>query len=481
MPFFQNVFDQEYQGYLVLGDRKLIPTFKVAPNKNFQSKQVAWNVGPYDFSEENTLEFNFSWDSNFKNWASVPINIAGSDPSATKPAEIVQALNANPMFSSNLVASVLYLNGASSVTVSKNPSKKQNIKFYFGNSGAEKILKFNKNAGVAELPEYFNRHTIENSNNFEDSLGMLIRLDEGDSTDQQVIIDAGFDPASMQEDWQLIGGRSGIFTFKKMSVDSDDRVTEIIEYSAGSRVGNFAKKTQYRYSGSNKNPDQITEIPYVLTSGDLIDPRPNIRILINDNYVDYQVGGGEGQEPNNLLALMDSLDISYSTFTSVSYPSFSNFTGKIIIPELEESDLNPDLTSETRSTIENFVDNGGTLIMFEPSSGDLIGVLNAIFNFSLSDNSADEPISLTEAGSILFPGESSTIPTNDTTNSLDTSTLPPNSVPIYEGDGSDQSVVTMIPYGNGKIYVLGWDWYSAAPVGAQNGGWNSLLEAILKS
>lgn len=273
MPFFQNVFDQEYQGYLVLADRKLSPTFVVPPNKNLQSRQVAWNPGPYDFSADPMLEFNFCWDSEFKNWSKVEVDVSGSDPSNTSPQEAVSALNSNPVFSSLLIASVLKLNGSDSVGLSRNPSKKQNFKFYFSNSGAEKVLGFNAEAGVSEIPSYFGRHTIENRFSFPDSAGMLIRLDESDPVDQAIIERAGFAPGSMQADWQLLKGRgSGLFTFKKMTVDGSDRVTEIIEYPAGAVVGDFAKKVKYSYSGSNKNPSEVTEVPHVLESGDLISP-----------------------------------------------------------------------------------------------------------------------------------------------------------------------------------------------------------------
>jgi hypothetical protein len=267
MAFFQNVFDQEYQGYLVLADRKLSPTFKIAPNKNLQSKQIAWNNGPYDFSSENTLEFNFSWDIEFKNWSSVSINVEGADPSSTTAYEVASALNNEPMFSSVFVASVM----ENSVLVSKKTAK--NVKFYFGNSGAETVLGFNKKAGVAELPNYFERHTIENVKNFDDSVGMLVRLDETDPVDQAVIENAGFNPAEMKADWELIRGRgAGLFTFQKITVDGSDRTTQIIEYPAGAIVGDFARKINYVYSGSNKNPNQITEIPHVLEEVDLIEP-----------------------------------------------------------------------------------------------------------------------------------------------------------------------------------------------------------------
>lgn len=274
MPFFQNVFDQEYQGYLILADRKLSPTFTVAPNKNPQSKQVAWNQGPYDFSSSGSLlVFNFSWDLEFKNWSSVTIDVAGGDPSATRPAEVVAALNSDPMFSSLMVASVVKVDGSDSVGISRNPLKKQSLRFYFSNSGAERALGFNARAGVAELPLYFGRHTLDNRSSFADSAGLLIRLDESDPVDQAVITRAGFDPAAMQADWQLLRGRgAGLFTFQKLTVDGSDRITEIIEYPAGAVVGDFAKKTKYAYSGSNKNPDRVTEEPHVLVSADLVTP-----------------------------------------------------------------------------------------------------------------------------------------------------------------------------------------------------------------
>lgn len=271
MAFFQNVFDQEYQGYMVLGDRKLSLTFKVPPNKNLQSKMVAWNHGPYDFSVSNLLEFNFCWDPDFKNWASVSIDVSGADPSATTAYEVVDALNADAMFSSMFIASVVGVDGGDSVGISKNPAKKKNARMYFGNAGAETKLKFNKNAGVAELPEYFNRHTIANRSTFADSVGMLIKLDPSDPVDQLVIEDAGF-AADAREDYELLKGRSGIFTFQKLTVDGSDRITQIIEYPAGSVPGDFARKIQYQYSGSQTKPSQVTEIPYVLQESDLVSP-----------------------------------------------------------------------------------------------------------------------------------------------------------------------------------------------------------------
>ena len=99
MSFFQNVFDQEFQGYLVLGDRQASITYKVAASKNHQSKQIAWVAGPYDLSVTNTLVLNYSWDKEFKHWSSVEINIAGVNASSTTAIEIADKLNQNSTFS----------------------------------------------------------------------------------------------------------------------------------------------------------------------------------------------------------------------------------------------------------------------------------------------------------------------------------------------------------------------------------------------
>lgn len=273
MAFFQNVFDQEFQGSLILADRKLAPTFKLGPNRNLQTRQVAWNAGAYDLSSGGGLEFNFAWDADFKQWASVTINVAGAVASATEASEVAAALNADPTFSSVFVAGVTQMPEGDSVVVSKVASKRQQVKFYFGNYGAGRQLGFNKMAPVAELPEYFERHTVANARNYPDSVGMLLRLDEADSGDRAVIEAAGFDPDAMKADWQLLRGRSsGLFTFQKLTVDGSDRVTQIIEYPAGAVPGDFARKINYSYSGVNTKPSQVTEIPHVLQESDLVQP-----------------------------------------------------------------------------------------------------------------------------------------------------------------------------------------------------------------
>jgi hypothetical protein len=57
-----------------------------------------------------------------------------------------------------------------------------------------------------------------------------------------------------------------------LTVDGSDRITQIIEYPAGAVEGDFARKINYTYTSANTNPSTITEIPYVLTDSDLVNP-----------------------------------------------------------------------------------------------------------------------------------------------------------------------------------------------------------------
>lgn len=275
--YFQNPLNDEFRGNWVLGDRQYSLTFICLGNKNIYDNMITWTQGPYDLSASGLLTINYAWDVDFKIYSELTIDVTGADPTATTASEIVNILNANATFSSMWVASlnpnIYAIPQVFGVRIAKKSGRvKQVIRVYISNTGAEAVLNFNGKAGVAELPTYFERHTIANRFAFSDSLATLVALDPSNPIDAQIITNAGFDPTVVLEDWQLLSGRSGIFNFQKITVDGSDRITEIIQYPAGSVVGAFARKIQYTYTAANKNPSQITEIPYVLTSGDLITP-----------------------------------------------------------------------------------------------------------------------------------------------------------------------------------------------------------------
>lgn len=274
MSFFQNPFSSEFRGSLSFEGRQYSLTFSVPANMNKNLSTIAWNVGPYDLSTYTTLTFNIAFDSDLKNFVPFAINVSGATPSVTTAAEVCVLLNANTNFSTWFVATVIESSrGSQTYRILIKTNNPESMRFYISNTGAEKILRFNKYAGVAELPSYYTRHTIANRFNFTDSTAQLIELDETDATyDQPIITDAGFIYGDMKEDWELLAGRVGLFTFKKQTVDGSNRVTEIIEYSAGAVVGDMAKKTKYTYTAANTSPTNITQIPWTLESADLITP-----------------------------------------------------------------------------------------------------------------------------------------------------------------------------------------------------------------
>lgn len=272
MPFFQNPFDAEFRGHLVLGDRQHIPTFSVKANRNRSDLIVAWNNEPYDLSVDSDLTISFAYDPDFKNFGTITIDVSAGamNSSAVTAAEVVAALNADGTFNEIFTASVH--GGFPGTVLIRSQRDRTAIKTYMANSGAEKKLKFNRWAGVEEIPTYFERHTIGNRFAFPDSLGMLVLLDTGDPIDQQIITDAGLDYTTELADYQLLRGRSSLFNFQVFTVDGDDRITQIIEYPAGAKTGDLGRKIVYTYTDSNKSPDTIAEMPYTLQDGDILTP-----------------------------------------------------------------------------------------------------------------------------------------------------------------------------------------------------------------
>lgn len=270
MAFFQNLFNQEFRGNWVLGDRQQSLTFSCPANRNTPEYQLAYNDGPWDLSTVGgVLTINYAIDKNLQNYTVLNIDITGAVASSTSPQEVAEILNNNSTFNSMFLAEIT----PSRLSILIKTKTGVLVKTWIANTGAERSLRFNKHAGVAELPSYFEKHTIENRLNYPDSAGQLIKLDETDTTiDAPIIEEAGFDPSSIREDWELIRGRSGLFTFKKITVDGSNRTTQIIEYPAGALEGDLARKINYKYSGANTNPSEVTEIPYVLGAGDLITP-----------------------------------------------------------------------------------------------------------------------------------------------------------------------------------------------------------------
>lgn len=281
MSFFQAPFGEEFRQKWPIGQDVTI--FIGANSNNIGQPMISWNTEPYNFSMVNILNINFAYDPDRKNYSTVSIDVAGAIPAATLAVEVSTILNANATFATYFIASILNSPSGPVTTgppyrVSIAPRKgtsgwqKQNLRFYISNGNAESILQFNQKAPVKELPTYFARHTVANRFNYPDCQACLVELDPANPVDAAVITAAGLNPLVVQTDWELLHGRSIGHSFKKTTQDGSNRVTTIIEYPAGAVAGDMGKKVQYTYTGTNVTPDQITEVPYVLTIADLVTP-----------------------------------------------------------------------------------------------------------------------------------------------------------------------------------------------------------------
>ena len=77
-------------------------------------------------------------------------------------------------------------------------------------------------------------------------------------------------------------------------------------------------------------------------------------IFVNNDFVDYdEDSNSDGDEANNLIAMFDESGIAYKKFTDIDGTTFSSLDNmdKLIIPELDEDDLLPSLTSDARNAI----------------------------------------------------------------------------------------------------------------------------------
>lgn len=89
-------------------------------------------------------------------------------------------------------------------------------------------------------------------------------------------VNLGFTLAGELRDYQLLQGRSGLFTFTRVLTNDGTRPLRVLEYPAGATAGYVAKLLTYTWiaaAGPNGNfPATIGEEPYVLTTADLLTP-----------------------------------------------------------------------------------------------------------------------------------------------------------------------------------------------------------------
>jgi len=272
MSFYQNPFEHEYHGVMLVDAGQQLD-FKIGPNQNNSTRMITWNLEPFNLTTY--VNFAVLWSLNGgRDYAKYHHTFATGTYTAQQIADL---LNAVDNFSGTFTASSdhgrLVFTAKSPLPYSMN-----GFKAYIPNTpaagesatSAEQAFGFNLKAPIREMPSYFDRHTVANSRTYADCLACLVDVDE--STEAWVLTRMSLS-TTPKTDWELLYGRTTQFKFHKRVVNGTNQVTSDIEYNAGARVGDLAKKTTYSYSsGSDTHAAVEAEVPYVLQSGDLITP-----------------------------------------------------------------------------------------------------------------------------------------------------------------------------------------------------------------
>jgi hypothetical protein len=205
----------------------------------------------------------------------------------------------------------------------------------------------------------------------------------------------------------------------------------------------------------------------------VIDLTPRVALLANTLYVDFN-GSSTSSEGSNLMYTLEDLGLTVDPFVDISEVGIIDALSDVsilAIPETEPGDLVTPLTAPARQRIVDFVEDGGTLMTFLD-----IDLINALFGYTLSAVFVAGPFDLDPVASAgtFFEGGPASIPNNNGTSMVAGASLPAGALNVYH-DGAGESVVLVIPQGAGFIIFMGWDWFDAAPFGAQDGGWVDVL------
>jgi hypothetical protein len=201
------------------------------------------------------------------------------------------------------------------------------------------------------------------------------------------------------------------------------------------------------------------------------------RIAVFDAPGFVDTSGGTTAESDTLQASLAALGHEVTTFTATRAQGIAaalEGAAAVAFPELENADLAAELGAAARSTLAAFVADGGGFLIAGTTDERAAALLNAIFGSALTSGVVGESGITAAAAGTPFDGGPSPLPDHLRTRGLDLVSLPDSALAVYVS--GTRATVVRIPFGNGRIVYLGWDWYAAAPTGARDGGWITTLE-----
>jgi|GEM_PF-6840827 len=211
-----------------------------------------------------------------------------------------------------------------------------------------------------------------------------------------------------------------------------------------------------------------------------------IALFYDPLYVDINEGNIFA-EASNLKASLELLG-----HETLLYTDFSNIVGAdfdlVIIPELEKIGIVENLSSDQFSLYQNYVEDGGSIIIMGVVSGSEFQGDNAI-NFINKINGSD----LSIGGPVLegtciknqnFTGMGFSSVPDEIDNNNAVVYIQPNfseeiNVLYYNKENPSEAAVAELKVGKGSLMYFGWGWWNASPIGSQDGGWLSLLDSAI--
>lgn len=227
----------------------------------------------------------------------------------------------------------------------------------------------------------------------------------------------------------------------------------------------------------------------------------DVALFANAEYVDT-ADTAEGEYQNVRHSLL-ALGHDVTPFVATNTPGLADaLAGRdvVVIPEQETSPLGPDLSPDSEAVLRAFVDAGGTLVLLGGAdAGEPEDLMNTAFGFGVSSGhgTGQELTRRPAADGTAFADGPESVPMLDATVTVDAASLPPGARDVYGvvgGGGGGGGTTTnptpptedtglyTVPYGDGTIVFLGWDWFSSTrpdtpgyTEGEADGGWQELL------
>jgi hypothetical protein len=220
----------------------------------------------------------------------------------------------------------------------------------------------------------------------------------------------------------------------------------------------------------------------------------HVAVFDNGLYID-NTETNFGAEGPNTIASLQSFGETVTPFTGITAADFTAALAgqdSLVIPEQENAEvpdgemvrgdqppepcLSIDMADDAIAAVRNFVASGGQLVVMAYGEDECsTEFVDDVFNFSLAPGAESElAVRGLEGGPVIysktpnangteFQDGPATIPANNATGTVDESTLPAvGGIPIYS-DGAGSSAVADIPYLDGSITLLGWDWFDSTP------------------